>query len=98
MHVEVLLDEGGAHVDVELHERLVANGGEGVHLTGLDHEHIPGARFEGLTFDRPAAATRLDELDLVVRMPVRARPSTRLTTEEEHGAAHVGVIGADESV
>jgi hypothetical protein len=85
-------------VDVELHERLVANRGEGVHLTGFDHEHIPGARFEGLTFDRPADATRLDELDLVVRMPMRAGPSTRLTAEEEDGAAHVGVIGADESV
>jgi len=85
-------------VDVELHERLVANGGEGMHLTGFDHEHISGARLEGLTFDRPAAATRLDELDLVVRVPMRARPPARLTAEEKDGASHVGVIGADESV
>src|SRR5262245_39808537 len=68
---EILLNECGAHMDVELHQRLIANRGEGMHLARLDHEHIPSARLERHPIHRPAAAASLNELDLVVRVPVR---------------------------
>jgi len=83
---------------VELHQWLVADRGESVHLARLYHEHVPGTRLEGLPLDRPAAAASLNELDLVVRMTVRPGPSASLASEEEHGHADVAVVGADEVV
>src|SRR5262245_42981844 len=85
-------------MDVELHERLVADSGEAVHLTRLDHEHVAGARLEGLTFDGPSPAASLNELNLVVWMPVRSGAAAGLAAEQEHGSAHVAVVSAHEAV
>jgi len=85
-------------MDVELHERLIANGGEAVHFAGFDHEHVTRGRLECLTLDRPPAAARLNELDLVIRMPVRPGAAAGLPTEQEHGRAHIAVVSAHEPV
>src|SRR6478736_4750218 len=95
---EILLNESGTQVNVELHERLIDDRGEGVYLARLDHEHVAGARLEDLPRHRPAAAARLDELELVVRMTVRPGPSASFAAEEEHGHADVAVVGANEVV
>jgi len=85
-------------MDVELHERLIADRGEAVHFAGFDHEHVTGGRLECLTLDRPTAAARLNELDLVVRMPVRSGAAARFPAEQEHGSAHIAVVSAHEPV
>src|SRR5215831_7299849 len=85
-------------MDVELHERLIADRGEAVHFAGFDHEHVTGGRLECLTLDRPTSAARLNELDLVVRMPVWSGAAARLPAEQECGGAHVAVVGAYEPV
>jgi hypothetical protein len=43
-------------------------------------------------------ATALDELDLVVGVPVRARSAAGLAAKEEDGDADVTLVGADEVV
>src|SRR5689334_5754674 len=95
---EVLLNEPGTQMHVELHQRLIADRGEGVHLARLDHEHDAGTRVERLPLNRPASAASLDELDLVVRMTVRSGPSAGLSTKEKDGHADVAVVGAHEVV
>src|SRR5215471_16982252 len=85
-------------MDVELHQRFIADRGEAVHLAGFDHEHVSGTRLEGLALDRPTAAASLNELDLVVRMSVRPGAATGVATEQEHGGAYVAVVGAYEPV
>jgi len=85
-------------MDVELHKRLIANSGEAVHLARLDHEYVPGARLERLTFHRPSAAPSLNELNLVVRVAVRPRAAAGLATEQKHGGAHIAMVSAHEAV
>jgi hypothetical protein len=96
VRLQVLLDESRAEVDVELNERFVADALEAVHLAGLDDEHVAGARLELLSVHRPASATGLDELDLVVWMAVRAGPLAGEAVEEEDRDGDVTVLGADE--
>ena len=85
-------------MDVELDERLVADALEAVHLAGLDDEDVAGAGLELLAVHRPASATRLDELDLVIRMAVRTGPLAGGTVEQEDGDGDVALVGADELV
>src|SRR3954447_6279401 len=95
---EVLLYKPRAEVHVELDERAISDALEAVHLAGLDHQDVAGASVELPPVDDPASATLLDELDLVVGMPMRSRAGARLAVEEKHRHVDVAVIGADEVV
>jgi hypothetical protein len=65
-------------VNVELDQRRIAERLEAVDLPRLDNKNIAGAAFEGVAVDRPYAAAFADELDFVVRMPVRPGPEPGL--------------------
>src|SRR5690349_17494478 len=82
--LQVLLDETGAEVDVDLYQWRLANSLEAVDLTGLDDKDVSSAALECLAIDRPHPAALPDELDFVIRMPMRARSRTGLAIEEEH--------------
>src|SRR5262249_43257441 len=49
---------------------------------------------ESITVDGPNSTTFADELDLVVRMPVRPRPRAGLAIEQEHRYAGVALNGS----
>jgi hypothetical protein len=85
-------------VHVYLHERCVADDGEAVHLAGFDDQDLAGAGLELLSFDDIPCASRVDELDLVIRMAVRTGPAAGLSVEEERRDADVAVLLADEVV
>jgi hypothetical protein len=53
-------------MDVELHERRVADAAEAVHLAGLDDQDVAGAHLEGAAVDDPAA-TALRETETPTR-------------------------------
>src|SRR5690349_14270240 len=95
---QILLNESRAEVDVELHERTVADGREAVHLARLDHQDLAGARFERFAVDDPAAAALLHELNLVVRMTVRTGTGAGLAVKQKHRHVHAAVVRADEVV
>jgi hypothetical protein len=94
---QVLLDERRTQVNIQLHEWLLANAREGMDLARLDDEDVAGAGLERLAIHGPPSAARLDELDLVVGMPVRTRTAARLPIEEIHADARA-MVGAHEAV
>jgi hypothetical protein len=65
-------------VNVDLYERRVTNGLEAVDLTSLNDKDISRAALEGLAVDGPHSPPFTDELNLVIRVPVRPRSRTRL--------------------
>ena len=83
---------------VELHERLIADHRETVHLARFDDENVAGAGFKLLAVDDVAAAPRLNELDLVVRMSVWTRPTPGLAVEEKDRDADAALVRPDEVV
>jgi hypothetical protein len=85
-------------MNVHLHQRLVADARETVDLTSLDDEHIAGRSLERFAIYDVPAATALDELNFVVRMPMRLRPAPRAAVEEEDRHAGIAVIGTDELI
>lgn len=85
-------------MDIELHQRLITDRDEAMHLTCFDHEHVAGSCLERLTLDRPTAAAGLNELDFIVRMPMRSRPAPGLAAEEKNGDADIPVIRSHELV
>src|SRR5688572_26568035 len=87
LFAEILLDERRAQMYVQLYQRNVANRGEAVNFAGADHQHVARAGFERDAIDRPAATTALDELNLIVRVPVRARSTPWGPVEEIHRGA-----------
>lgn len=93
--LQVLLDEAGIQVNVDLDQRRIANGLEAVNLASLDDKDVSCATLERLAVDRPDSTAFTDELDLVVRMPVRTWPRTRLAMEQEHRHAGVALLGSD---
>ena len=96
--LQVLLDETGAEVDVDLYQWRLANSLEAVDLTGLDDEDVAGSRLELVAIHDPEAAALTDELDLVVRMAMRARTAARRTVEQEDRDADIALVLADELV
>ena len=74
---QVLLNETRTEVDIQLNERLVADALEAVNLASLDDENVARAGLELLAIHCLQAATSLNELDLVVRMPMRSWSATR---------------------
>jgi hypothetical protein len=95
---EILLNEFRAHVHIELHEGLIADAREAVHLARLDDENVAGAGLELLTVHDIASAALLDELNLVVGMAMRARTASGLTVEQKGGDPDITLVGADEVV
>src|SRR6476646_7444580 len=95
---QVLLNETRTEMDIQLNERLVADALEAVNLAGLDDEDVTRAGLELLAIHCVESATSLNELDLVVRMPMRAWPATRLAVEQEDGDVDVPVVGSNEIV
>jgi hypothetical protein len=85
-------------MDIDLHQRRVADAAEAVHLAGLDHEDVAGSRFELLAIHCPASAPFADELHFVVRMTMRPRSAPRRAVEQKDRDANVALIGADEIV
>src|SRR5690242_6444252 len=96
--LQVLLDERRTQMYVELDERLVTDHGESVDLARFDDENVAGAGLEFLAVHDVPSAPRLDELNLVVRMPVRTGTAAGLTVEQKYRHADVALIRADEMV
>jgi hypothetical protein len=71
-------------VNVELYERRITDSFEAVNLAGLGDKDIFRPALEGLAVDRPHSAALTDELDFVIRVPVRPRSGTGLPMEQEH--------------
>jgi hypothetical protein len=82
--LQVLLNEAGAEVDVELYERRIADGLEAVDLTGLDDKNVSGAALECLAVNRPDSFAFADKLDFIVRVTMRTRSRTWLSVKEKH--------------
>src|SRR4249920_2659782 len=95
---QVLLNETRTEVDIQLNERLFADALEAVNLAGLDDENVAGPGLELRAIHCVESATSLNELDLVVGMPMRAWPATRLAVEEEDGDVDVPIVGSNEIV
>jgi len=89
------LDEAGTEVDIELHQRGIANGLEAVDLASLDHKDVSGAALERFAVHGPQAAAFADELDFVVRVPMRTRSRTRLTVEQKNRNTGWALVGSD---
>ena len=70
---QVLLDEACTEVNVELYQRRITNCRKAMDLAGLNDKDISRAALERLAVYRPHSPAFTDELDLVIRMPVRAR-------------------------
>src|SRR3974390_830397 len=81
---QILLDEPRTEVHIDLYQWRIADGREAVDLTGLDHKNISCSAFERFTVDRPHSSSFPDELNLIIRMPMRPRPRSWLSMEEEH--------------
>ena len=64
-------------------------------LACLDDEDISRAAFESLAVDRPYSSAFADELDFVLRMPMRTRSRTRFSMEQEHRNAGVPLYRAN---
>jgi hypothetical protein len=85
-------------MDIKLDERHVANAAKAMDLSALDDENVTGARFEFLSVDRPEASAFSDELDLIVRMTMGPRTTSRQGTEKEDRNIDVAVLGSNELV
>jgi hypothetical protein len=83
---------------VELDQRPVADAAEAVDLPGFDHEDVAGTSLELLSVDGPETAPFPHELDFVVRMAMRPRPTPGQGAEKEDGDVHVAVVGTHELV
>jgi hypothetical protein len=92
------LDKAGAEVDVELYKWRITNRLKAVDLAGLDDKDVSSAALEGVAVYCPHPAAFTNELDLVVRMPVRARPLTGLALKQKHRNARVALLSPDELV
>ena len=80
---------------VKLHQRRIADRFETVNLPGLNDKDVASTAFERLATDGPHSATFTNELNLVIRMPMRAWPGTRLPVEQKDRHSGVALIGAD---
>jgi hypothetical protein len=98
MSGQILLDETGTEVNVDLYEWRIADATKAVNLAGLDDQNVTCAGFEFLSVDGPEAATFPHKLDFIIGMTMRSRTTAGEGAEEKHGDVHVPVIGPDELV
>jgi hypothetical protein len=82
----------------QLDQRRVAEAGEAVHLTCLDHEDVPRPGLEFHAVHRPAAVALLDELDFVVGVAVGTWALAGEPSVEEDRDSSVALIGSNEVV
>src|SRR5215831_5635855 len=80
---------------VQLYQRGIANRLEAVDLSCLDDKDVSGAAFEGLAVYRPHSATFADELDLVIRMPMRTWSRTGFPMKQEHRNIGIALLSSD---
>src|SRR5215831_2022088 len=66
-----------------------------MNLTGLNDKDISRAALEGLAVDRPHSPAFTDELDLVIRVAVRARSRTGLPLEQERRNTSVALLSSN---
>jgi len=78
-----------------LYQRRIANHLEAVNLTRLDHEDVSGLTIESLSVDRPHSTAFADELNLVVRMPMRPRPGPGFPVEKKYGNTGIALFRSD---
>jgi hypothetical protein len=98
MSGQVLLNETGTEVNVDLHQWRIADATKAVNLSGLDDQNVACAGFEFLSVDGPEAATFPHDLDFIIRMTMGPRATSRERAEEKHGDVYITVIGPDELV
>jgi hypothetical protein len=82
---------------IQLNERRL-NATEAVYLPGFDHQNVAGTGLELFTVHHVQGAAGLDELDFIVRVAVRSRPTPCSTVEQEGRNANRALAGADELV
>jgi hypothetical protein len=75
---QILLDEAGTEVNVELYKWRIPNRLEAVDLASFDDKDVSSATLESVAVNRPHSPAFADELDLVIRTPVRPRPEPGL--------------------
>ena len=81
--VQIFLDELRTDMDIDLHERRIADALEAVHLTRLDDENVARSRLEFLAIHRVEPAALSNELNFVVRMSVRPGALPGLCIEQK---------------
>ena len=85
-------------MDVELYKRRIANRLEAVNLSGLDDKDVSSGAFKRLAVDRPHAAAFTDELDLIIRMPMRTRSGTWFPMKQKNRNSSVCLLRSDKLV
>ncbi len=90
--LQILLDEAGTEVNIDLYERRITNRLETVDLAGLDDKDVASGAFESFAIHGPNSAAFTDELDLIVRMAVRTGSGTRLAMKKEYGNLGVTLL------
>jgi microcompartment protein CcmK/EutM len=85
-------------MDVELNQRLVPDAREAVNLAGFDDENVTGPSLELLTVDAIEAAAVLDELNFIIRVPMRTGTAARKAVKEKGGDVDVAVVGSHDIV
>jgi len=93
--LQVLLDEARTEVNVDLYQRRVTKRLETMDLARLNDKDISRAALEGFAVDRPHSAAFTNKLNLVIGVPVRARPRTRLSMKQEHRNARVSLLSSN---
>lgn len=69
-----------------------------MNFTGLYHKNIASTAFKGLTIHRPYSSAFANELNFIVRMPVRTRAGTRLAMKQKYRNNGASLVGADKLV
>ena len=81
--LQILLNESGTEVNVELDEWRIADRLKTVYLARLDNEDVACTTLEGFAVNRPDSPTFADELDFVIGMPVRTWSRSRLSMKQD---------------
>jgi hypothetical protein len=95
---QVLLNEPGTEVDVQLNQRLVPDALKAVDLAGLDDQDVSGPRLELLPIDDIAAPPFSDELNLIIGMAMGTGSPAGQSPEQEHRDVDVALVRSDELV
>jgi len=85
-------------VNVELHERLVADIGKTVNLARFHDENVTRSRLTRFAVHDPPPAALLDERNFIIRMTVRARPAPGRRVDKVYRDRDAALIRTDELV
>jgi hypothetical protein len=95
---QVLLNETGTEMYIDLNERRLADAAEAMDLPGLDDKNVTGPGFEFLPVDGPEAPALPDELDFIIRVAMGPGTTPGESAKKEYGDIDVAVLGSDEVV